>query len=230
MDVSAAIKSVRPKGRLSDAIWSGSSLLPEIASALGRIAKKFIEDIELDLDVVDIVLTGSFAGMTWGPGSDLDLHIIIDFSSFKNQDAAKRACKLAKFKWEEEHDITIKGIPVEVYVESSDEKPPEATGRWSITKNKWVLQPPSDVSSYDESKVIKKVIDFRKVIQKALKTRKEGPIIAAMKRLIKTRKAGLTRAGELSSENLAFRILRRTNELQKAWDDVNNIMDSKLSI
>ena len=100
MDVSAAIKSVRPKGRLSNAIWSGSSLLPEIANALGRIAKKFIEDIELDLDVVDIVLTGSFAGMTWGPGSDLDLHIIIDFSSFKNQDAAKRACKLAKFKWE----------------------------------------------------------------------------------------------------------------------------------
>ena len=161
MDTQAAVRSVRPKSELSDEVWSGDSLRPEIANTLGRIAKKFLEDLELDLDVEDVVLTGSYAGRTWGPGSDLDLHIIVDFSSLDDPEAAQRACKLAKFKWEEEHDITIKGIPVEVYVESTDEDPPEATGRWSLSKNEWLLEPP-EKGTYDESKVLRKVMTFRR--------------------------------------------------------------------
>jgi predicted nucleotidyltransferase len=229
VDTSSALRSVRPKPGLSSAVWKDGKLRPDFANALGRIAKKFLEEIELDLDVEDVILTGSYAGRTWGEGSDLDLHIIVDFSSFDDPEAAQRACKLAKFKWEEEHDIELKGIPVEVYVESSDEDPPEATGRWSLTRNKWILEPP-EAGKYDESKVIKKVMDFREVIRRAESSRKEGPIMSAMKRLTKMRKAGLERGGELSSENLAYRVLRRTGELQSAWDTVHDIVDSNLSI
>jgi hypothetical protein len=229
MDTQTAVRSVRPKSELSDEVWSGDSLRPEIANTLGRIAKKFLEDLELDLDVQDVVLTGSYAGRTWGPGSDLDLHIIVDFSSLDDPEAAQRACKLAKFKWEEEHDITIKGIPVEVYVESTDEDPPEATGRWSLSKNEWLLEPP-EKGTYDESKVLRKVMDFRDVIHRAESSSEEGPILSAMKRITKLRKAGLERGGELSGENLAYRVLRRTGELQAAWDMVHDIVDKKLSI
>ena len=229
MDTQAAVRSVRPKSELSDEVWSGDSLRPEIANTLGRIAKKFLEDLELDLDVEDVVLTGSYAGRTWGPGSDLDLHIIVDFSSLDDPEAAQRACKLAKFKWEEEHDITIKGIPVEVYVESTDEDPPEATGRWSLSKNEWLLEPP-EKGTYDESKVLRKVMTFRDVIRRAESSSEEGPILSAMKRITKLRKAGLERGGELSGENLAYRVLRRTGELQAAWDMVHDIVDKKLSI
>ena len=142
MDVRSAIKSVRPKPGLSDAIWKDGALRPDFSNALGRIAKKFLDELELKLDVEDVIFTGSYAGRTWGPGSDLDLHIVVDFGSQDDAEAAQRACKLAKFKWEEEHDIELKGIPVEVYVEGLDENPPEVTGRWSLTKNDWVLEPP----------------------------------------------------------------------------------------
>ena len=229
MDTQAAVRAIKPKSELSDDIWSDGSLRPEISNALGRIAKKFLEDLELDLDVEDAVLTGSYAGRTWGPGSDLDLHIVVDFNSLDDPEAAQRACKLAKFKWEEEHDITVKGIPVEVYVESTDEDPPEATGRWSLTKNEWLLEPP-EKGTYDESKVLKKVMDFREVLRRAESSRKEGPMLSAMKRITKLRKAGLKRGGELSGENLAYRVLRRTGELQAAWDMVHDIVDRDLSV
>jgi len=230
VETRAAIASVRPKSQLSDKIWSDDELRPEIANALAKIAKKFLEEIEIDLDVEDIVLTGSYAGRTWGPGSDLDLHIIADLSSYDDPEAIKQACKLAKFKWEEEHDITIRGIPVEVYVEDTNDDPPEVTGRWSIPGNEWLLEPPDDGPSYDESKVIRKVSDFREVIRRAESSRKEGPMMSAMKRITKMRKAGLERDGELSSENLAYRVLRRTGELQDAWDMVHDIVDRNLSI
>jgi predicted nucleotidyltransferase len=230
VETRAAIASVRPKSQLSDKVWSNGNLKPEIANALGRIAKRFLKEIEIDLDVEDIILTGSYAGRTWGPGSDLDLHIVADLSSYDDPEAIKQACKLAKFKWEEEHDISILGIPVEVYVEGLDEDPPEATGRWSIPGNSWVLEPPTEGPAFDESKVSRKVMDFREVIRRAEETRKEGPIIAAMKRITKMRRAGLERDGELSGENLAYRVLRRTGELQAAWDMVHDIVDRNLSI
>jgi predicted nucleotidyltransferase len=230
MDTRAALSSVRPKPGLSDKVWKDNALRPEISNALGRIAERFLEELELELEVEDVVLTGSYAGRTWGPGSDLDLHIIVDFGSLDDPEAAQRATKLAKFKWEEEHDITLKGIPVEVYVEGVDEDPPEATGRWSVPQNKWLLEPPKGGPSFDESKVVKKVTDFRDVIQRARDTRSEGSLMSAMKRITKLRKAGLERDGELSSENLAYRVLRRTGELQSAWNDLHDLVDRRLSI
>ena len=230
MDTRAALNSVRPKRGLSPKVWDGDKLRPEIARALARVARRFLEELELKLDVEDVIITGSYAGQTWGPGSDLDLHIIADMSSSEDPEALQRATKLAKFKWEEEHDVTIKGIPVEVYVEDIDEDPPEVTGRWSIAGKRWLLEPPEGSASFDESKVVKKVMDFREVIRRARSERSEGSLISAMKRITKMRRAGLERGGELSGENLAYRVLRRTGELQQAWDEIHDIIDRDLSI
>jgi predicted nucleotidyltransferase len=230
LDTRAAISSIRPKSWLSERVWTPEGLRPDVANALARIAERFLEELELDLDVEDVILTGSYAGKTWGPGSDLDLHIIADLSSFDDSEAAQRACKLAKFKWEEEHDITVRGIPVEVYVEDVNEDPPEVTGRWSITRNEWALEPPDDGASFDESKVMGKVQDFREVIRRASDSQEEGPLLAAMKRITKLRKAGLERDGELSNENLAYRVLRRTGEIQEAWDLINDLIDRRLTV
>lgn len=226
MDTRVALQSVRPKSDLSSRVWNDDKLRPEVSNALAKIAKKFLDELEIKLKVKDVILTGSYAGRTWGEGSDLDLHIIADLRS----EALQRASKLAKFKWEEEHDITIHGIPVEVYVEDIDENPPEVTGRWSIPKNRWILEPPSGPNTFDESKIMKKVMDFRETIKRAREKRTEGSLMSAMKRITKTRKAGLERGGELSSENLAYRVLRRTGELQSAWDDIHDIIDRKLTV
>jgi len=230
MDVKAAVAAVRPKGWLSDKIWNERGLRPEVAKALKSIAKKFISELELQLKVNDVILTGSYAGRTWGPGSDLDLHIIADFDASDDPEALKKACRLAKFKWAEDHDVTVHNIPVEVYVEGADEDPPEATGRWSLLTKEWVLEPPRSGPSYDESKVVDKVVDFRQVLQKAMGAQEEGPILAAVKRITNLRRAGLKRGGELSTENLAFRILKRTGEIDKAWEKLRAIVDKKLSV
>lgn len=230
MDTSAALGSVRPKRWFSDRVWNEDGLRPDVANALSRIAKQFLEELEIELDIKDLILTGSYAGRTWGPGSDLDLHIVVDMGDHDDPETLQRATKLAKFKWDEDHDVTIRGIPVEIYVEDVNEATPEATGRWSITRNEWGLEPPDDGVSFDEAKVLDKVRDFREVIQRASQAQDEGPLLAAMKRITKLRKAGLERSGELSNENLAYRVLRRTGEIQAAWDLINDLIDRRLSI
>jgi predicted nucleotidyltransferase len=214
---------------MSDKVWSEDGLRPEVSNALARIAKRFLDDLDLELQVEDVILTGSYAGRTWGPGSDLDLHIVVDFSNFEDPEAAILASRLAKFKWEEEHDIEINGIPVEVYIEDTEDPSPESTGRWSIPNNKWILEPPSDGQSFDESKVVDKVKSFREAIRRATEAHDDGPMMAAMKRITKLRRAGLKRSGELSNENLAYRVLRRTGEIQAAWDFINRMVDKELS-
>ncbi len=221
---------MEPKQYLSDRIWSPEGLRPDVANALARVAKKFLDELEIELAVKDIILTGSYAGRTWGPGSDLDLHIVADMGKTGDPKVVARLCKLAKFKWEEEHDVMVRGIPVEVYVEDVNDNPPEVTGRWSITQNKWILEPPDSGGSFDESKVMRKVMDFRKVISRARGSQEEGPVVAAMKRIAKLRQAGLERDGELSDANLAYRVLRRTGELQAAWDLIHDLVDRDLSV
>ena len=78
--------------------------------------------------------------------------------------------------------------------------------------------------------MVDKVVDFRQVLQKAMGAQEEGPILAAVKRITNLRRAGLKRGGELSTENLAFRILKRTGEIDKAWEKLRAIVDKKLSV
>ena len=119
--------------RLNPKIWKDDTLDIEVAAKLEDIAEAFQEFIGVDLNVVDRTITGSNANYTWTEYSDLDLHLIIPGTPTDDQ---RELFNAKKALWAEQHTITIKGLPVECYVQGEDE-PHHSTGVYSLTKGKW---------------------------------------------------------------------------------------------
>jgi hypothetical protein len=96
--------------RLNPKIWHSGTLDPEVKSKLMEIARAFQEFVGVDLEVVDYTITGSNANYTWSEYSDLDLHIVVAGTP---DDADRELYNAKKSLWAQEHDITIRGLPVE---------------------------------------------------------------------------------------------------------------------
>ena len=70
---------------LNEELWSPEGeLSQEVGDLLYEITKQFFNSLGLEgVDIVDVTLTGSLANYTWSNYSDIDLHILIDYSLIK---------------------------------------------------------------------------------------------------------------------------------------------------
>ena len=70
--------AVKFNDKLNPRLWSGNKMRPEVREKLLAIAADFKESLGLsDLDVKDITVSGSNAGFTYTPHSDIDLHLVV---------------------------------------------------------------------------------------------------------------------------------------------------------
>ena len=74
---------IRFNDNLEPNFWQGMEIDEEARSRLVMIAKDFIKSLDLMDKVVDITLTGSLATSNWHDKSDIDLHILIDFTKIR---------------------------------------------------------------------------------------------------------------------------------------------------
>jgi predicted nucleotidyltransferase len=213
------LKSFDVKNTLNPEIWSNSGELhPHIRKQLLIIAKEFFEELDLgDVKLRDVTLTGSIANYNWSEFSDIDLHLRIKFSDVDDREALVKNLMLAKKSvWNTAHNITIKGFPVEVYVENEGEDH-VASGLYSILRNAWLVKPEKSVHQIDIADVRSKAMGFYGYLQ-ALETQFKNEeyveVISGVKdildKLKRMRQAGLSKGGEYSVENLAFKALRRS--------------------
>jgi hypothetical protein len=81
------LKSFEPQTKLNPKVWQGVSgspkMKPEIREKLLQIAYEFLEFLDVDLVVTDIILTGSLSNYNWSQYSDFDLHIVGNFMQYK---------------------------------------------------------------------------------------------------------------------------------------------------
>jgi hypothetical protein len=212
--------------RLNPKIWDSGRLKPEVAEKLMEIARAFEEFIGIDLNVIDYTITGSNANYTWTDYSDLDLHLIVAGSV---TDQARELFNAKKALWAEQHNITIKGLPVETYVQGQDE-PHHSTGVYSIAKNKWLTEPKKVKPKIDDSAVEAKKDSMLHDIESALLSKDLNRLQTVKERITKMRKAGLERAGEWSTENLTFKILRNLGLIDQVADQIRELEDEQLSL
>ena len=231
------IKTFKVQPDLNRQFWtSDNKLNPTIRKALLRIAKEFYDGIELENKpkVKDIVFTGSLANYNYSDYSDVDLHLLFDFG--KDKELLSQFFLLAKSKWNDKHDITVKGYDVEVYAE--DEKSPHvATGLYSVLKDKWIKEPKKETPAYDEQDVMTKVKYFVGMYNQLVKQFQDGQLDGLDKKvekfrdkLSKFRQSGLQLGGEFSTENLAFKLLRRAGYMDKLAKLHDTIVDKQLSV
>jgi hypothetical protein len=212
--------------RLNPKIWDGDQLDPAVAQKLKEIADAFQEFIGIDLDVIDYTITGSNANYTWTDHSDLDLHLII---AGEVGDGARELFNAKKALWAEQHNITIKGLPVECYVQGKEEEH-HSTGVYSIANNQWLVEPKKIKPEVDDSAVEAKKDSLIHDIETALLSKDLNKLRAVKEKITKMRKAGLERAGEWSVENLVFKILRNLGLIDEIADKIRELEDQELSL
>lgn len=101
-----------------------NQLKPDVREKLLEIAKEFTDGLKRDdikFKLKDIKIVGSNCSYNYNPNSDIDLHLVMDTKSLKCPDnlypllySAYRSLFNGKL------DPTIKGIPVEIFVETDD--------------------------------------------------------------------------------------------------------------
>jgi hypothetical protein len=212
--------------RLNPKIWQRSELSPEVAAKLKQIARAFEEFIGVDIKVIDYTITGSNANYTWTAYSDLDLHLIVPGTP---SDEERELFSAKKALWAEQHEITIKGLPVECYVQGEDE-PHHSTGVYSIVQNQWLVEPKKIRPEVDDSAVEAKKDGVMRAVEQALQSKDLDQLRAVKDKITTMRKSGLERAGEWSVENLVFKILRNLGLIDKITDQIRELEDQLLSL
>lgn len=211
---------------LNPKIWQGNRLDGEVRIKLLKIAKVFVDFVGVDLDVEDFTITGSNANYTWTDYSDLDLHVII---SGAVSDEQRELFNAKKALWAEQHEITIKGLPVECYVQGSEE-PHHSTGVFSVLNNKWLVEPKKIKPTIDDTAIEAKKDAVLAQIEHALLSKDLEKLRTVKDRITKMRKAGLERAGEWSVENLVFKILRNLGLIDQITEKIRELEDAELSL
>jgi len=219
-DLVTVNKTLNPK------IWNGTELRDDVDQALHAIAEAFIDFLGVDIEVKDLTITGSNANYTWNQYSDLDLHVIIPGIP---TDEERELYSAKKSLWSQEHEITVKGLPVECYVQGADE-PHHSTGVYSINSNKWVTVPSKEQPKIDDRAVTAKYQALAWGIGEALDSNDLARLERVKTKITQMRKSGLARAGEWSTENLAFKQLRRVGLIDKLSDRIRRLQDQELSI
>jgi predicted nucleotidyltransferase len=226
-----------PKNTLNPKIWNDMEIDPEVQSQLKAIAEDILKNIEIPAKIQDITITGSTASYNWHRLSDIDLHILLDFKEIdENFELVKRMLDQTRINWNKKHNIFIRGHEVELYFQDINE-PHKANGIWSIMKEEWLKNPTKNNIDLDLDTAEKKAESIVKGIDHAIEAFEEGNNIDAYqyaskikKKIANMRSAGLSKEGVYSPENLAFKMLRNSNYLEKLSNIKNTSYDRMMSI
>lgn len=235
------LDSFELQSELNPAAFSGDKMIPEIRDRLLEIAQDFLDGIDFKMDVEDITLTGSLANYNWSKYSDFDLHILVDYAAIDaDQDLVKRFFQDIKAIWNIKHNIFLKGYEVEIYVQNTNEEH-MSSGVYSVQNDEWVLKPEKEETErapIDKQNIEKKADDIIFQIDRAEKLFADGKLddaldaIDRLKQKVRNlRKTGLSKDdGVYSVENLAFKTLRRSMELERLSTLKNKAYDRQMSI
>ena len=138
------LSSFKVKKELNPKFWPNGKLNSRVRLRLMDIADDFVKELAVNwVKPKDVIFTGSIANYNWSRYSDVDLHILIDFKKVypKNQEFVDDYFKAKKENWLANHeDLKIFGYPIEISVEDSNKDNP-SSGRYSLYKNKWIVEP-----------------------------------------------------------------------------------------
>jgi len=241
-------ESFEKQPELDPKIWQDGKLNKNISKRLMRIAREFLDGIDKPIHheagdgsmaalMEDLRFTGSLANYNWSKYSDIDLHIVVDFSKIdENTELVKAFFDEVRMRWNELHDIMIYGYEVEIYVENVGEVH-KSTGIYSITNNDWIVVPSPEQIEFDYVSARKKADTIETQVNMIEKFAEEKPRAALKsierlkKKIRRMRKAGLhSPEQEYSAENIAFKILRREETLDKLNNMKYDAYDMILSI
>ena len=233
------ISSFKVHEELNPDIWfmdNGSyKMIPEIRVSLLDIVDDYKNFVNVDMEIEDVILTGSLSNFNWSRFSDVDLHIVMDFED-KEDSLLKKYLDSRRIKWKSLRNITVKDFEVEIYVQDAEE-PHFASGVYSVMYDEWIVEPKQEEVILDSHKILSKSKQWMSIIDSIETMAETKEIDDSMNdiqrfkdKLKKYRGEGLKDKGEYSYENLAFKFLRRNGYLKKLNDIRNELIDKSLTV
>ena len=209
-------------------------LKSDVQKALMTIAEDFIEknltENDLSLTIKDVILIGSITNFNWTPYSDFDMHIIVDFAELDmSPEDAKVLVDGLKSSWNKEHAITIKGHPVELYIQDVKEEP-SSMSSYSVKNDDWIKRPVKHTPTFDKEFIKRKHAQIKSKLDDMLANPSEESLEAMLERIYDMRQAGLDKKGEFSEENIVFKILRSQGYLDRIKDAARKVYDAERSL
>ncbi len=230
------------KKTLNSKFWNTNKELdPEVRKNLIQLAKDFIENLKVSkLKLVDIRFTGSLANYNWHDKSDIDLHLIFDLSNFdKHKDFIIELLQSKKTVWNLKHTVLMHGHPVEIYGEDVKAEH-SSTGVFSLVKNEWLKEPKEkdENEEVDKKKVMRKYRDKVDEIlyleERADKETDKTKLIKDMENFViklrDSRNEALKKDGEMTVENIVFKMLRKNDFIDRLIALKNKLYDKNLTV
>jgi hypothetical protein len=243
MNNSEILKSFETQDVLNSKIWDKEGkkyeMNPSVREKLLEVSNLFIDFLGIDILITDIIMIGSLTNYNWSKYSDVDLHIVLNYSQFpeNTKDLYVEFFDLKKIIFNQKHNIKLFGYDVECFVQD-ESGVTFSSGVYSILYDMWVNEPKKgEMKSVDMNLIKEKSKQWMKIIDGVVDNIKdESPdeiksIVKKYKeKLKKFRNCGLENGGEMSLENLVFKLLRRNGYIEKLYDIPTEIIDKKLSM
>jgi predicted nucleotidyltransferase len=233
------IKSFFSKENLNSKVWETEDKLnPDVRAKLLEISTQFIDFLGVPILVDDIIFTGSLANYNWSEFSDIDLHVVADFSQFDEDllELYQELFKVKKTIFNSDYNIKIFGYDVELYVQNAAEAH-FSTGVYSVLNDEWIEKPIREDKKIDTEILKGKINQWMSKIDTVINNASAEDVESAKEyvknlkdKIKKFRSSGLKEGGEYSYENLTFKYLRRNGYLDKLFNFEKQLVDKELSL
>lgn len=213
-------------------IWEGETLIPGVAIRLKMLADTFESTLAAsNFKRKDLTIVGSMANYNYGKASDIDLHLVTDFSQYP----ADRKFLTDYFNSKRDmfnytNSFNLFGHPVEVSVEDAGAKT-YSKGRYSLTKGVWLNKPVFD-EKFELPDVTRSqtYVELKKSLDECLAKNDFKKITPLFQQIYALRQEGLAQGGEFSVGNSIFRQLRNEGYLKKLIDLSYNALNNLISM
>ena len=215
---------------LNPKLWTTDNRLQEdVKQHLLDIVEQFKTTCDIPLHIADIRIVGSQASFNYTTHSDLDLHIVSNFSIVDcDKEILQTAYNSIKTRFNSEYSITIRDIDVELYVEDI-ESGIQSNGIYSVKFDKWVKFPKklTDIPQVDVSAELDQ---WTSKINTAVDNSSSQTIEKLIDELYLIRKNSLETDGEYSAGNILFKEVRNVGLLDKLKDAYKDSRSKELTL
>jgi hypothetical protein len=216
---------------------AGNTLDPKVIQILKQVTSDVMQKLAekgVVFKPAGVILTGSLTSVNYDQNSDVDFHILVDFTQF--DDPALMKNFLGAFAGNYNNRFDLRGRKIELYFQDAAE-PHISPGVYDILNDTWIMPPSGqkivrtkemfDAAACHKAKVQEFIDGWGNVNKRDKKAVNDFLTVVRnyYEGLRKMRKEGLASEGLASVGNQVFKLLRRNNTLQMITDLLTDIQD-----
>lgn len=214
---------------LNPKIWEDKKLKEDVRETIIDIVSEFMDNLIIPVEILDVRVVGSNASYNYREHSDLDVHIISNLELVGSPTEIVQALyNSERSNFNRTHDIKIKGIDVELYVEDVNSAV-TSNGIYSVIDDVWIKEP--QIINGRSVKIDKKELqELVNSVQTVLDNGDVGDIKDCINMLYLMRKDSIATNGEYGVGNLLFKEIRNRGLLSALKDKYDEMISDELTL